>query len=58
MEYLAVYLQRLIGPDLRRAGEDLGTLVGYANRQKWPQQYIALPETVLSDDGVRTESRV
>ena len=56
MEYLAVYLQRLTGPDLRRAREDLDTLVGYAREQKWPKQYVAFLKSFLSDNGVGGET--
>ena len=52
MEYLALYLQRLSGNDLRRAREDLDTLVGYAKEQKWPKQYVAFLKTFLADNGV------
>ena len=56
MEYLAIYLQRLTGPDLRRAREDLDTLVGYAKEQKWPKQYVAFLKSFLSDNGVGGET--
>lgn len=52
MEYLAAYLQRLSGSDLRRAREDMDTLVGYAKEQKWPRQYVAFLKSFLSDNGV------
>jgi hypothetical protein len=52
MEYVALYLQRLQGADLRRAREDLDTLVGYAREQKWPRQYVAFLKSFLSDNGV------
>jgi hypothetical protein len=55
MEYLALYLQRLSGADLRRAREDLDTLVGYAKEQKWPRQYVAFLKSFLSDNGVTGE---
>ena len=56
MEYVALYLQRLNGADLRRAREDLDTLVGYAKEQKWPRQYVAFLKSFLSDNGVGRES--
>ena len=56
MEYLAVYLQRLKGPELQRAREDIDTLVGYAKEQKWPKQYVAFLKTFLADNGVAGES--
>jgi hypothetical protein len=52
MEFLALYLQRLTGDDLRRATEDLDTLVGYAKEQKWPKQYVTFLKSFLSDNGV------
>jgi hypothetical protein len=52
MEYAALYLQRLKGPELQRAREDLDTLVGYAKEQKWPKQYVAFLKSFLSDNGV------
>jgi hypothetical protein len=52
MEYVALYLQRLTGPDLRRVREDFDTLVGYAKEQKWPKQYVAFLKSFLSDNGV------
>jgi hypothetical protein len=55
MEYLALYLQRLTGPDLKRAREDIDTLVGYAKEQKWPKQYVAFLKSFLTDNGVSSE---
>jgi hypothetical protein len=52
MEYLALYLQRLTGPELRRVREDIDTLVGYAKEQKWPKQYVSFLKTFLADNGV------
>jgi len=52
MEYLATYLQRLQGPDLRRAKEDMETMVGYAKEQKWPKQYVLFLKSFLADTGV------
>jgi len=52
MEYVALYLQRLSGAELRRAREDIDTLVGYAKEQKWPKQYVAFLKSFLTDNGV------
>lgn len=52
MEYLAAYLQRLAGPDLQRAKEDMESLVGYAKEQKWPKQYVLFLKSFLADAGV------
>src|SRR5688572_20267703 len=40
MEYMATYIQRLSGPDLRRVKEDLHTLAGFAKSEGWPKQQI------------------
>jgi hypothetical protein len=52
MEYLALYLQRLSGPELQRTKEDLDTLVGYAKEEKWPKQYVVFLKSFLADNGV------
>jgi hypothetical protein len=52
MEYLATYLQRLSGPELRRVKEDLNTLVGFAKSEKWPKQQVRFLQDFLKDNGV------
>jgi hypothetical protein len=52
MEYLATYLQRLTGPDLRRVKEDLDTLTGFAKSEKWPKQQVRFLQDFLTDNGV------
>jgi hypothetical protein len=37
LEYIAGYLQRLEGDDLRRAREDMTTLSALARQEKWPK---------------------
>lgn len=54
MEYIATYLQRLTGEELRRAREDLETLVGYAKEQKWPKQQVTFLKAFLEENGVDT----
>ena len=52
LNFLAMYLQRLSGPELRRVREDMETLRGYAREEKWPaeeQQFLA---TFLTDYGI------
>jgi hypothetical protein len=51
LEYLATYLQRLTGDDLRRAREDLATLASYARSQKWPKQHVRFLKEFLADFG-------
>jgi hypothetical protein len=53
MQYLATYLQRLTGPDLKRVREDLQTLVGFAKHDKWPRQQVRFLQDFLADNGVR-----
>lgn len=52
MEYLATYLQRLSGNDLRRVKEDFVTLVGFAKSEKWPKQQVRFLQEFLSENGV------
>lgn len=52
MEYLATYLQRLRGPELRRVQEDLATMVSYAKSEKWPKQQIRFLQNFLAENGV------
>jgi hypothetical protein len=52
LEYLATYLQRLAGPELRRVQEDLQTLVGFAKHEKWPKQQVRFLQDFLKDNGV------
>ncbi|CAN5399456.1 hypothetical protein BH11PLA2_BH11PLA2_52510 [soil metagenome] len=55
MHYLASYLQRLSGNDLRRAKEDIATLVSFAKTEDWPKQQIRFLQDFLSDNGVENE---
>jgi hypothetical protein len=54
MEYLATYLQRLSGPELARAREDMETLVGFAKEEKWPKQQVLFLKKFLSENGVES----
>lgn len=53
MQYLATYLQRLTGPDLKRVREDLQTLVGFAKHDKWPKQQVRFLQDFLADNGIQ-----
>src|SRR5215470_924872 len=46
---IAGYLQRLNGPDLRRANDDLAALLSYAKQQGWPKQLQHFLKTFLTD---------
>ncbi len=52
MEYVAGYLSRLSGNDLRRVREDFATLVGFARSEKWPKQQVRFLQDFLKDNGV------
>lgn len=52
MEYMAAYLQRLSGGDLRRIQEDLHTLAAFARQEKWPKQHIRFFKEFLSNFGI------
>jgi hypothetical protein len=51
LEYLATYLQRLDGPALQRAREDMAALATYARDQKWPKQQVHFLKTFLDAYG-------
>jgi hypothetical protein len=50
--YLAGYLRRLHGEELRRVREDMACLVGYARQEKWSKQSVQTLKSFLSDFGV------
>ena len=52
LEYLAGYLQRLIAEELRRAREDMATLVSFAQKEKWPKQTTRFLKDFLESFGV------
>ena len=52
VQYLADYLQRLDGADLRRVREDLAALTAFARQEKWPKQLVQYLKNFLSDYGV------
>ncbi len=56
LEYLAAYLQRLRGPELRRVKEDLQVLAAYAKDQDWPKQQVRFFKDFLSSYGVEEEA--
>jgi hypothetical protein len=56
LQYLATYLQRLDGDELRRVREDLLTLIGYGKQQKWSKQELRFLKDFLADYGVGEEA--
>jgi hypothetical protein len=57
MEYMATYLQRLRGAELRRAMEDMQVLAAYAKDQDWPKQQARFFKEFLSSFGVGEEGK-
>jgi hypothetical protein len=57
LNYIATYLQRLEGPDLRRINEDMECLAAFAHQEKWPPEELRFFQGFLSDYGVGGEER-
>jgi hypothetical protein len=57
MEYMATYLQRLGGADLRRVKEDLQVLIAYAKDQDWPKPQVRYFKEFLSNYGIGEEGK-
>ena len=55
IEYMANYLQRLRGAELRRVQEDMQVLMAYAKDQEWPKQQVRFFKEFLPTYGVGTE---
>ncbi len=56
LEYVATYLQRLQGAELRRVKEDMQVLAAYAKDQDWPKPHVRFFKEFLSSYGVRADS--
>ncbi|HZV04040.1 MAG TPA: hypothetical protein VE999_03025 [Gemmataceae bacterium] len=52
LEYMAAYLQRLSGVELRRVQEDLHVLAAFARQENWPKQHIRFFKEFLSNFGI------
>ena len=55
LQYLATYLQRLQGPELKRIQEDMECLLAYARQEKWPREEVEFLTGFLRDYGVAAE---
>ena len=55
LEYVATYLQRLSGPELRRVKEDMQVLAAYAKDQEWPKPQVRFFKEFLTSYGIGTE---
>ncbi|MEI7685128.1 MAG: hypothetical protein WCL32_08885 [Planctomycetota bacterium] len=53
LNYMATYLQRLEGADLKRIREDIICLADFAKQEKWPQEETLFLSTFLDDFGVK-----
>jgi hypothetical protein len=52
MEYMANYLQRLQGAELRRVCEDMDVLTSYAKDQDWPKSQVRFFKEFQSTFGI------
>lgn len=52
LQYMATYLQRLQGAELKRVQEDIECLLSYARQEKWPQEEVEFLKSFLRDYGV------
>ena len=57
LEYLASYLQRLEGAELRRVREDLQVLSALAREENWPKAMAQFLRGFLSSFGVGKEEQ-
>src|SRR5437868_11879972 len=52
LNYIAGYLQRLQGTELKRVREDMATLIGFAKQEHWPMEEVQFLQSFLADYGV------
>jgi hypothetical protein len=55
IEYMANYLQRLRGAELRRVQEDMQVLMAYAKDQDWSKQQVRFFKEFLASYGIGEE---
>jgi hypothetical protein len=55
LHYLAGYLQRLDGSQLRQAREDMACLTAFAKQEQWPKQLVRALQNFLKDYGIEKE---
>ena len=53
LNYLATYVQRLKGPELKRIKEDIACLLEYARQEQWPTEEVQFLQGFLEDYGVK-----
>jgi hypothetical protein len=52
LNYMAAYLQRLEGPELRRIQEDMECLISFGRQESWPQEELQFLQGFLKEYGV------
>ena len=52
LNYVATYLQRLSGPDLKRIREDLDCLIAFGKQEGWPKEEMQFLQEFLKEFGV------
>ncbi|MBM3993176.1 MAG: hypothetical protein FJ303_03325 [Planctomycetes bacterium] len=54
LNYMATYLQRLHGSDLKRIREDMDALLAFAKQEGWPKEEMQFLQDFLKEFGVST----
>jgi hypothetical protein len=52
LNYIATYMQRLQGPDLKRIREDMDALLAFAKQEDWPKEEMTFLQEFLREFGV------
>jgi len=52
LNYLASYLQRLQGPDVKRMREDIDALLAFAKQEGWPKEEMQFLQGFLAEFGI------
>lgn len=52
LNYIATYMQRLQGPDLKRIREDIDALLAFAKQEDWPKEEMQFLQEFLKEFGV------
>ncbi len=52
LNYLASYLQRLQGPDLKRIREDMECLITFGKQEEWPAEEMQFLRDFLKEFGI------
>jgi hypothetical protein len=52
LNYLATYMQRLQGPDLKRIREDMDCLLAFGKQEGWPKEEMQFLQEFLKEFGI------